>query len=61
MGRKKINKRNIRKISKVAGGSSYAITLPIEAIRKFKWRERQKVVVDIDEKRVRLIVRDWKK
>lgn len=35
------------------------ITLPIEIIRKLKWRERQKLVVKLRGKKI--TVEDWKK
>ncbi|MFA5966893.1 MAG: hypothetical protein WC805_00030 [Patescibacteria group bacterium] len=57
MGRK-IEERNIRKITKVAGGASFGITLPIELFRALGWRERQKVVVK--KKGYSLIISDWK-
>jgi len=50
---------NIRKIQGT-GGKSYSITLPIKGMRLFKWRENQKVVVEIDKRRKRFIVKDWK-
>jgi len=53
----KFEDRNIRKLTKL-GGTSYGITLPIEYIRAFGWRERQKLVVKREGKR--LIVEDWK-
>ena len=42
---------NIRKITKLSGGKSYGITLPIQAMRKFRWKERQKLELEIDEKK----------
>jgi len=57
MGRRKIEERNIRKLTKLAGGASYGITLPIEYVRELKWRERQKLVVRKVGKR--LIIEDW--
>ncbi len=57
--RRILEERNIRKITKLAGGSSYGITLPIEMVRKLKWRERQKVVVSLEGKKI--IIKDWKK
>lgn len=57
--RRKLEERNIRKITKVAGGSSYSITLPIEMVRELKWRERQKVVVT--KKGKILTIKDWSK
>jgi len=43
--RRKLEERNIRKITKMAGGASFGITLPIEMVRELGWRERQRVVV----------------
>ena len=57
--RRKVEEHNIRKITKVAGGSSFGITIPIDMIRKLGWREKQKVVVSL--KGEKLIVEDWKK
>lgn len=59
MGRRKEKDKNIRKLTKLGGGSSYAVTIPISIIRKWKWRERQKLVVEADDKKKRLIIRDW--
>ncbi len=35
MPRRKIQNRNIRSLTKISGGYSYGITLPIEVIREF--------------------------
>ncbi|MFH0712590.1 MAG: hypothetical protein V2A55_01935 [Candidatus Jorgensenbacteria bacterium] len=59
MARRKTTEKNIRKITKIASGGSFGITLPIEMVRKLKWRERQKVVVTLRGKKV--IVEDWSK
>ena len=48
----------MRKLTKIAGGTSYAITLPIEYIREMKWKERQKLVVKKSGNK--LIIEDWK-
>lgn len=61
MPRRKMHNRNIRKLTKLSGGRSYGITLPIEVIGKFKWKERQKLKLTIDEKSKRIIIEDWKK
>ncbi len=57
MGRRKIEEKNIRKLSQVGEGS-LAITIPIELIRKLGWRRKQKVVVS--EKGGKIIIEDWK-
>jgi len=61
MGRRKINKRNIRSLIKFAGGRCYGITLPIEIIRKFRWRERQKLELKINTRKKTILIKDWKK
>ena len=55
MSRRKSNEENVRKITK--SGDSYAITLPIDMVRKLKWKEKQKVVLSRRGKVV--TVRDW--
>ncbi|KKU94052.1 MAG: hypothetical protein UY26_C0003G0202 [Candidatus Jorgensenbacteria bacterium GW2011_GWA1_48_13] len=59
MARRKTTEKNIRKITKMGGGKSFGITLPIEVVRKLGWRERQKVVVEL--KGRKLIVKDWRR
>ncbi|PIS21936.1 hypothetical protein COY33_00710 [candidate division WWE3 bacterium CG_4_10_14_0_2_um_filter_42_7] len=51
--------RNIRKITKI-GGTSYGVTLPIEVIREFGWKEKQKVTLEINSKKKLITIRDWK-
>lgn len=52
-------KKPIRKLTKV-GGASYALSLPMDAIKRFGWKERQKLTVEVDLKNKKLIIRDWK-
>ena len=59
--RRKLGENLIRKLTKLSGGTSYGITLPIDVVRKFKWRERQKLQLTVDEKRKRIIIEDWEK
>ncbi len=59
MRENKISNTRERKLSKVASGSSYSITLPIEFVRHLGWKERQKL--DITLKGDTLIIKDWKK
>lgn len=54
--RRKLSERNIRKLTRL-GGHSLGLTIPIEFVRKLKWRERQKVVVTMRGKK--LTVQDW--
>ncbi|MFC1700677.1 AbrB/MazE/SpoVT family DNA-binding domain-containing protein [Patescibacteria group bacterium] len=56
MTRRKLSEKNIRRITK--SGNSYAITIPIEIIRKLKWKEKQKVIVK--NKGENVVIKDWK-
>jgi len=58
MARNKSEQENIRSLTKV-GGSSYAVTIPMEYIRKLKWRERQKLEVKLYGDRI--IIRDLRR
>lgn len=61
MAKKDLEKKHVRALTKIAGGASYCVTLPIDAVRVFKWKDRQKMVVEVDDKRNRIIIREWKK
>ena len=56
MTRRELEDENVRNIQK--SKRSYYITLPIRIIRKLKWQERQKVVVDRRGKEI--VIKDWK-
>ena len=57
MADKKYSQRNIRKLIKLGKGS-LALTLPVELVKKLKWKETQKLVVK--QKGNKLIISDWK-
>ena len=57
---KRSDEKNVRKLTKLSGGTSYGITLPIELVRAWKWKERQKLELVIDEKKKEIRIRDWK-
>lgn len=57
MARRELSKRNIRKLTRV-GQTSLSVTIPVEFLRKLGWRERQKVVVSLSGKEIK--VKDWK-
>lgn len=59
MSRRKLEKRNIRKLIRTGKKRSISLTLPIEFIRKLKWQTKQKVVVE--QKGKGLTIKDWKK
>jgi hypothetical protein len=58
MSTRKTEERNIRSLTRVSGGTSYAITIPIEFIRKLKWKGKQKLDVRLYQDRI--IIQDWK-
>ena len=59
MARRKMEAHNTRKLTRMGGGKSLGLTLPIDLVRKLGWKERQKVVVKKRGKK--LITEDWKK
>lgn len=59
MARRKLHKRNIRKLTKSSGGDSYGIILPIEFVRKLRWRAKQKLRVTLDKRRKTIRIKDW--
>ena len=61
MGRRKIKDKNVRSLAKTSGGRSYTVTLPIDVIRRWRWKNRQKLQLTIDDKRKRIVIEDWKK
>lgn len=59
MPRQKTSNQSIRKLSTVGSGGSYSITIPIGIVRKKKWKEHQKLVVELVGHHV--VVKDWRK
>jgi len=55
MSRQKLVNKHIRKIMK--SGNSYVVSIPMEIIKEFKWKEKQKVVVKKSGKK--LTIEDW--
>jgi len=58
MAKRAQNENQIRKLTKL-GGKSLCVTIPIEIIREFGWREKQRLVVRKSGKKV--VVGDWRK
>ena len=58
-GRRKVEQENIRSLTRVSGGKSYAVSLPIAVVRKFRWGKRQKLELSIDMKRRHITISDW--
>ena len=59
--RKRIGENLVRKLTKVAGGASYSITLPINVIRKFRWKGKQNLKLTVNEKKKQIVIEDWEK
>jgi len=51
--------KDLRKLTRVSK-HSYAVTIPKEMIKKYKWREKQVLVVE-DKGRGVLVIRDRRK
>ena len=60
MARRKIEQQNIRKLTKI-GKRSFAVTLPVDLVRAWHWKEKQKVVLEVDNKKKIIKIKDWKK
>ncbi len=58
MAKRPQNESSIRKLTRL-GRKSICVTIPIEIIREFGWRERQKVVVKKQGKKI--VIADWQK
>jgi len=48
---KKYSHKNIRKLSRISK-HSYCVVIPKKFIRKLKWKERQKLVLDLKGKQI---------
>ena len=59
MARQKIEERNTRKLYRVGNGKTYSLTLPIEYVRELGWQKTQKVVVELDKKSKKIVIKDW--
>ncbi|MCK5510978.1 AbrB/MazE/SpoVT family DNA-binding domain-containing protein [Candidatus Parcubacteria bacterium] len=59
MAQRKLKDKNIRKLTRMGGGRSMGLTLPVEILRELGWRKKQKVVVKRTGKRI--VIEDWKR
>ncbi len=51
-------KKFIRKLTRVSS-HSYALTIPKELVKAFRWKERQKIEIVFGGRKHEFIVRDW--
>ena len=56
-GRRK--NENIVKIQQSGKKGSYRVTIPIHIMRELRWREHQRVVVNLDKKTKTVKIKDW--
>ena len=56
MSRRKLKDKKIRKLARV-GNQSISLTVPIEIVKKLKWKIKQKVVVSLRGKTIS--IKDW--
>jgi len=62
MGRRKIQNKNVRSLTKSSNGRSYTITLPIDVVRRWRaGKNRQKLQLEIDDKKKRIVIGDWER
>jgi len=59
MPRRRIELKNIRNLTRTGRNKSVSVTIPIDFIRKLKWQDRQKVVLDLRGETI--TIKDWKK
>ncbi len=55
--RSKQQKYQIRHLTKIAGGSSYAIVIPMDFVKKLGWKDHQKLTLHLYGKKV--VIGDW--
>jgi hypothetical protein len=60
-GRRAEVNNDVRSLTSVSGGTSFAITLPHAVVKAFRWRAQQKLKLDVNEKTKTITIRDWKK
>ena len=60
MARRKLEERNVRTLFKLAGGKSFAVTLPIDIERRWGWQDNQKLKLTIDEQHKKVMIEEWK-
>jgi hypothetical protein len=56
MARRKSSERNTRSLFSIAGGKSYAITLPLETLRAWNWDAGMELTLKPDDKRQRFVI-----
>jgi hypothetical protein len=56
MPRRKNSERNTRSLFSIAGGKSYAITLPLETLRAWNWDAGMELTLKPDDKRQRFVI-----
>lgn len=52
MARRSAEESNLRSLTKVSGGKSFAVTIPMDYVRKLGWGAKQQVTVRLKGKRL---------
>ena len=55
MARRSLSDRNIRKLSRVGGGKSYSVTIPLEMVCALGWKKPRKLSLSSMRKRENLL------
>lgn len=57
MSRRRVKYKNVRSLLRLAGGTSYGVSLPMDDVEELGWKAKQKLVV----KRYGngFLIRDW--
>jgi len=58
MANRSNDERTVRSLTHTSGGS-YLVTLPIEYVKALKWKEKQKLIVELSSDKI--VIKDWKK
>lgn len=57
---KNMAKKFVRKLQR-SGTHSYMLNIPKELVSEFKWRDRQKLVIEFGGRKHDLVIKDWEK
>lgn len=55
--KKQKGNEEIRVLTKISGGTSYALVIPMKFVKKLGWRDRQKLVLRLFGDRI--TIHDW--
>ena len=59
MARRRLEERDMRTLFKLAGGKSFAVTIPIDVVRSWGWENNQKLRLTVDEQHKKVTIEEW--